>query len=702
MRKLRCSKEKNDTTKIKYNFFVFDTETTCLEPMPKNLVFGVLYGYSFIYVFHSAKEFKAELEKPQYQNKYIFAHNAEFDLLATFGNIYKEVDNKAIFNNKFISAKYKKITFGDSMNIYPASVEKIGELIGLQKIDNEKVKKGQLTKENMTDEDITYCKRDCKIIFNALLKVFELTGAIKLTLPSLAMYDFRTRYLSEDLLFSDLVDEFYDSYYGGRTEAFQLGRCDASVFDVNSMYPFAMLTTVFPDIQHLHKVVMCDVRFLNYILPIYEGMAKVRVRHKDTYFGYLPVRMKVNDSEKLVFPVGEFDTTVNFNELRFAILSEAVEILKVYYIIYAAPMESPFKAFINDNFEKRKLAVNELEKSFYKLKMNALYGRFGMRMKLDTAYFDHIPFDIVTELQNGDKFYEIKTFNEQRSDCYLITENEKFKNSFFSIPAFSSYITSEARIILLKALLDNEKNNVVYCDTDSLFINGSFSGLLGDDLGIFKKEPKRITEINGLKDYKYEYNGETRAVIKGISRHSIKESEGVYRTQKYYKTKGALRQNKEAGESYFQIKELRHKYDKRQVLGDGSTKPLNLDNFKPLKKIKVIKNYDPSTVYEAILMFFVSGGKLKKSELIDHITGNKPKEIKSYKELISDEGIFIDSFNDKISELLKTDNIKNDFIEVLNKFHTIGQMKKELLKIKEYDSDSLINFNKKPEYDYPF
>jgi len=582
MRTLKKVTTETDMSKLKYNFFVFDTETTKLEPKAENFVFGVIYGFKTEKVIYSVEDFKKEFDNPKYKNKHIFAHNAEFDILTIFGNIYTEVDNAAIFNGKFITAKYKSITFADSMNIFPTSVKKIGDLIGLPKLENTKVSGQGLTKDNIDPEDIEYCIRDCKIVYKALLRIFEMVGVIKVTLPSLAMYDFRKNYMTDDIQFSEYVDDFYESYYGGRTEAFKLGEVKAKVFDVNSMYPYAMLTTVFPDIKHLKKELKADVKFLMFCIKNYEGLAKVTVKHKDTYFGFLPCRMTVNKSEKLVFPVGTFETTVNFNELRFALQQGAIEILTVDYIVYGNPMKSPFVQFIEDNYRLRNESKDELNRTIYKLKMNSLYGRFAMRMKLTTTYYDDIPFDIIEELKIADKYCDVKLFNEQRNDCFIITENEKFKNSFFSIPTYSSYITSAARVMLLKGLLDNEAESVCYCDTDSIFLEGTFKGELSDALGQWKLEDKSIIQINGLKNYKYiDKEGKQQDVIKGISKNSIKKidpetKKEVFETQKYYKTKQSLRNNKEAGEGYTMRKTLTGKYDKRIVLPNGDTKPIKI------------------------------------------------------------------------------------------------------------------------------
>jgi hypothetical protein len=130
--------------------------------------------------------------------------------------------------------------------------------------------------------------------------------------------------------------------------------------------------------------------------------------------------------------------------------------------------------------------------------------------------------------------------------------------------------------------LQNEKNGVCYCDTDSIFLEGLFEGSISDALGDFKKENKKVIRVLGLKNYAYlDENFCEIQVIKGISKNSIKKidpvtKETVYETQKYFKTKQSLRNNKEAGQAYTMKKTLKHSYDKRIVLSDGDTKPITI------------------------------------------------------------------------------------------------------------------------------
>jgi hypothetical protein len=595
MRRLKPTSKRSRSgsiDRLKHNFFVFDTELKrsyydekgkpVFEPMPKNFVFGVLYGYNFVKVFHSVTEFRKEFKKKKYQKKYIFAHNCEFDLTVIYGNIYQKVDSKAIFNGKFITCRKDDVIFCDSFNIYPSSVQKIGEIVGLKKGETDKIYKGLLTKKNVTQQDIEYCTRDCEIVYNALLEIFENVGTIKMTIGSLAMYDFRNKFLKNELLFNDLVDEFFQSYYGGRTEAFIMGEGLYDVYDVNSLYPWVMKDIVFPDIRTLKKENFVSVEYLLYLIKRYEGLAKVTIVHQECYFGFIPYR-----SDKLLFPIGEFTTTVNFNELRFAIENSAIKIIHCEYVVYSNPIQSPFKDFVNINYDARVKTSNELEKMIIKSKMNNLYGKFGQRVKYTTEYFDMIPYEIISELEKANKFHEVKIFNPERNDCFLITENEKFKNSFFAIPTFASYITSEARITILKGLLSQQSGSVAYCDTDSLFIKKgtNFVGDVGKELGQYKKESKEVLEIRGLKNYVYMelqpldsqmFYFDVKESIKGVNKNSVKIKEGVYINTQYFKTKESLRRSKEAGSKKIVIKELKHEYDKRVILPDNQTKPIKL------------------------------------------------------------------------------------------------------------------------------
>jgi len=131
--------------------------------------------------------------------------------------------------------------------------------------------------------------------------------------------------------------------------------------------------------------------------------------------------------------------------------------------------------------------------------------------------------------------------------------------------------------LLLKSLIANENNCVTYCDTDSVFLEGSFNGDEGLQLGQFKKESKMVIEIKGLKNYiDVDSKGEEKRTLKGVHKNAEKIDENTYKITQYHKTKESLRRNVEAGTKKVVIKTITNKYDKRVVNSDGSTIPIKL------------------------------------------------------------------------------------------------------------------------------
>jgi hypothetical protein len=553
-------------------FFVFDVETTPFkEDDTCKLIFGVVYGYGYKQVIYTQDEFKKEFEKPMYHKKKVFAHNASFDLTVLYGNIY-DLDNEAIFNGRFICASNGNCIFADSFNIFSTSAKELGKLIGKPK--------GNLSKEfwnlsEVTPQDIEYCIRDCEIIYDSLLQIFEWVGNVKITLAGLSLDLFRRKYLDFHIDYDEINGNFFfGSYYGGRCEAFRIGKTDACVYDINSMYPDAMYSCKFPNPKYLKKKNNVPRgTFINEILKNYEGCALISVNHKDTTFGFLPFRY----DGKLLFPIGNFKGFYNFNEIRFALENNAIEILEVHEIIYSKAMESPFKKFVTELYNQRLKEENEFNKYKLKIVLNSLYGKFAQKIDTEFIYIHDMnkEISVINEYKKSGSLVKVSLFNEFRNDCFLEISSNSSKYLYNTIPLFSSYITSHSRIKLLAQLIKYEKNKPVYCDTDSIFFEIDPNIKNSSVLGEFKKEDKLIYEINGLKNYSYIYHGESKTKIKGIPKSAIKEGE-KYTYYNLLNTKEALRRNLKPGTYVKRQKENKGVYDKRTVHKDGSTSPIRM------------------------------------------------------------------------------------------------------------------------------
>lgn len=515
-------------------------------------------------------EFKKEFLKPEYKGKHIFAHNAEFDLMVIYGNIFKNLDNTAVFNGRFVMATNGNCIFVDSFNIFDCSVKNLGKSLGMEKIENTKVFTEGLTKSNITNEDITYCIRDCEIVYKALHKMFNYAGSLKITISSLAMFNFRSRYLNKPIFFEPKINDlFYNSYCGGRTEVFKLGECDCKTYDINSMYPKHMRDGTFPNPFKMKHQSINQSQFL-YLLRYYEGVADITIRHREHYLGYLPVK----HNEKLIFPNGVFRGWFNFCEVKNALDKQIIDIIEVHDCIFSRGEESPFRNYIDDHYQKKETATG-IDRLIEKKFLNTLYGRFAMKRHKKTVYFEDIPIELINQMEREGTIFELKYFNSNRNDLFIDIIEEM--QNYNSIPSYSSYITSLSRINLLDGLEQNLDNSVRYCDTDSIFCDGNFKGKISDNLGDWKEEDKKVTMIRGLKNYDCEVNNTKEVHIKGVGKNAIEIEENVFLDRRYIKTKQALRQGKEAGKSIEVIKKLKNTYDKRIIESNGvDTRPIIL------------------------------------------------------------------------------------------------------------------------------
>lgn len=550
-------------------YIVFDVETYGLGAYPENFKFAIVYdGRKFI-EFYNVNSLKAYFENKQLKDCYVFAHNCEYDLMSIYGNIFANLDNKAIYSgSRFISATNGNVVFLDSLNIYPFSLKKIGAALGLNKMDiSESLKNGLNT--SVSNYEIEYCKRDCEILYKALENIFNVCGGVSYTIASLSLMFFRRFYLNSKIIYNKAyTDYFRNSYYGGRCECFKIGKFEKglNVYDFNSMYPNAMKDCVFPDFLNLRYSE--NKSKFKFILEYYEGCCYVKVHHKDFKFGLLPYRY----NNKLIFPLGTFEGWYNFNELRFAVKTGLVEILDVYCYIYGNKKDSIFKNFVNDVYEKRKNS-NGIYNVIFKLILNSLYGKFAQKNNTERIYINDINEVDLFQYLSDKRFKKIYFFNQKRNDCIIEFENEK--ELLHSIVVISSYITSYARIELLKKLIQY-KDNVYYCDTDSLFVDIELDEN-SHELGKLKKENKKVIEIRGLKNYVYiDENNEIKEAIKGVPSDAYRVSENVFYYNSIIKSKEALKNGylNLTGRLEQRIKEVSLKYDKGLLTLYNDVKPI--------------------------------------------------------------------------------------------------------------------------------
>lgn len=498
---------------------------------------------------------------------HIYIHNMEFDLrkipeIMKKGNI---VWNKSlIINGKVAKVQCKYYCLHDSFKILPMSLSKLSKGFNVEhgKLDlydavKEKygnqydvMKDGKLSKNdtlvNFLDKCpiddplfIEYLGYDVMSLYEVVYTLMNITGleekefVKKVSTASLSRHLFKHGYMGKpfqtdgqektdfELLCSykwqynlSVEDFIRDSYCGGRTEVFKPRLLTQGFhYDVNSLYPSVMIDGEYPigkpffsesDVtaEHYYTCWKEDRKGLGFI------QAKVNIPMQ--HIPPLPVKMG-----KLCFPCGVVTGVWPYEELEYAERECGVEILEYMAVCHFEKTFKVFHNFVGEFYkmkEKGKQTDNKPLTMLAKLILNVAYGYTGMRRD-DKTQLDSI--------ENADKHDDIVFSNHEMGYVEFPAD---IKSDYIQVQ-IASYVTSRARLVLLKGLKQIEKDggNVYYCDTDSIVSDIPMHPdmIHPTDLGKWDLEGK---PIKGLflkpKVYTELLEDETNIKFKGISKET--------------------------------------------------------------------------------------------------------------------------------------------------------------------------------------
>jgi len=280
----------------------------------------------------------------------------------------------------------------------------------------------------------------------------------------------------------------------------------------------------------------------------------------------------VRGETKILFPTGRFRCYVTTCGLRYAL--EHGHLVQVYEIAVYRKAKL-FTDYVNYFYPLKvsaKQSGDTVTGAMVKIFLNSLYGKFGQRYTITT----------IEEDSDGPEYFRIDTFDletgEFENKTYMfgsvITE-KGHTNGKDSLIAIAAHVTELGRFILWDKIRPGTDGGVLYCDTDSVFVDrklfdGGSIDIDSSRLGAWSidKTVKRLI-IHGCKDY--EADGETK--IKGVPKKAVKTAEGEYVYDQFSGQSTHLRQ----GESQrFIIREIKKTvkrvYDKGQVMSDGTVK----------------------------------------------------------------------------------------------------------------------------------
>lgn len=428
-------------------------------------------------------------------NDTIYFHNLKFDvqfiIYWLFKHGFKHVDDqkdradrtfttlisdKGLFYAleiiyKLKGKKVKKVTILDSMKLIPLSVEAIAKSFKLPisklKIDYD-AHNGKPAGTPITADEEAYILNDVKIVAYALDFFFK-QGLNKMTIGACALDEYKKIITKKNFgyWFPTPKREYHidvkQSYRGGFTwlnpkfEGKQIKR--GMVFDVNSLYPWVMYSQYLPfgtPIFFKGKYEYDD------IYPLYTQMIRCEFELKD---GKIPTIQIKHD---LSFKGNEYLTSSKGEVVVLCLNSVDLELFFEHYHVYNLEYLSGwkfkatkglFKEYIDKWSGEKIKAKEEGNPGMYiiaKLYLNNLYGKYGSDIFVvsKVPYYDEIE----------DKVKYRKGEPKEKDGVYV---------------AMASFITSYARLKTISCaqrIMDDynagiSKNQIVYCDTDSLHVD---------------------------------------------------------------------------------------------------------------------------------------------------------------------------------------------------------------------------------------
>lgn len=401
----------------------------------------------------------------------VWAHNLSYDLrigqaLKWLRGLGWELDDIRL-SRQGTWARWRKgrstLQAVDSYSVWPTSLEKIGALFGMSKLD--------LPEGDDREAWYARCERDVDILTTAVLSYLDWLrdddlGNWQITGASQAWSTWRHRFLTEKILVADdwkARDAEQAAMWTGRAEAWRHGKdAKATVFewDISNAYPRICRGVDLPVRQTSVSRGLGIDRLVKYSSR-WAILAEVEV---STDAPVVPATM----GDYIVWPVGCFSSTLWDPELR--LLQEAGARVRVgrVWLYQRKPALQDWAVWILGELEKPDSVVPAWRKVILKHWSRVLIGRFAMR------YTEWQPFaetdrDDLALWQNIDLRDDSRYSLMQVGTEIRRSTDEKYGRD--AVPAITGYVMSECRARLWRTIRAVGEGHVFYMDTDSLLVD---------------------------------------------------------------------------------------------------------------------------------------------------------------------------------------------------------------------------------------
>lgn len=343
---------------------------------------------------------------------------------------------------------------------------------------------------NLKSELIAYCEQDVVALYNVIIKytknTFEDVGINSYKYPTIssnAFATFRKKFMKEEnipVISGGMYQDIKQAYYGGIVDVYRPFARKVKAYDINSLYPSVMFDLPVP--TGIPKY----ISGLNLKLSEFFGFVRVKVEAPlDMFIPILPYK-----SEKLnttIFPTGTWEGWYFSEEVK-----NAEKFGYKFKVLEGFTFEPKviFNDYVKHYYDiKVNAKPNSAELTQSKLKLNSLYGRFGMNpVKSRTEILTPAEYEML-ELRAD---ITVQTVNPIGDNLWVVYFKTSDEASFEEMPnisvGISAAISAWSRIKMTE-YLTKYSNNMLYVDTDGIKMDTELDPkYVGRDLGLMKDE----------------------------------------------------------------------------------------------------------------------------------------------------------------------------------------------------------------------
>ena len=337
----------------------------------------------------------------------VYFTNLKFDMLSLFYN-YPEILNQEQFDFEYkkwnISGVYADVCFCtlkkgrktvrllDTSAFFYGSLERLAGVFcpALPKLKPPK----NLGQKIFTSKDKKFCEyalRDSEITYHIGKAIdlfhekYDVSQCVSIAQMSAKI--FRHKFLTKTIpaVPRKIMYAALWSYHGGKNNiTVARGRYKkVYLLDISSAYPFAM--SLLPSFSNSKLYFECEGKRLKKFVPQF-GIYRITGTAKKCPWpvifdsGFKPIQ---GDFEKVYVTGFELNEALRLNEITVK------EYNGFFYDAEQDKEPSPFKGFVDEFYFLKETAKNPIDKMFYKIVLNSLYGKFIQTTKVSNHVFEY-------------------------------------------------------------------------------------------------------------------------------------------------------------------------------------------------------------------------------------------------------------------------------------------------------------------------